>query len=1037
MKKTLLILAAALSGALAASAQTGREWQDPAVNEINRLPMHSTFAAGESMPLDGVWKFHWVRNASERPSGIWQVDYDDASWGAMPVPGMWELNGYGDPLYVNIGYAWRGNFENDPPHVPDAENHVGSYRHTFEVPASWSGKDIFLSIGSATSNVYVWINGRFVGYSEDSKLAAEFDVTKFVKPGENLIALQMFRWSDGTYLEDQDFWRFSGIARGVTLTARDKAHLKDVRITPTFDADYRDAQLRVEVETTPHVKSVGLTLLDAAGEAVAEQQIRPAGGKAGCLFRVADPAKWSAEAPNLYTLRIDVSDGRNVTETVTQPVGFRSVEIRNAQLLVNGQPVKFKGVNLHEHDPRTGHYVDEELLLRDMRLMKAHNVNAIRTCHYPQQRRFYELCDSLGFYVYSEANVESHGMGYDLAAGRTLGNDRAWWPAHETRLRNMYMRCRNYPSVSIFSPANESGNGYNFYKAYEWLEAREKGEGRMNRPICYERAQWEWNTDMFVPMYPAAGMLEEWGREGTDRPVVPCEYSHAMGNSNGSLWLQWQSIYKYPNLQGGFIWDWVDQGFERRDAAGTLYWTYGGDYGDREPSDGNFCCNGLVSPDRTPHPAMAEVRYAYADIAFRPVGPARGSFEVENRFYFTSLDGYDIVYTVEADGKAVRSGTVRLQTAPQQRETVDAAVGKLKPGRNYYLRLRAVTRTDRPGLPAGTVVAEEQFPLQKGALPAYEKEGERLALSTQGDRIEAANDRVRFAVNRTTGAALSYEIDGTELFADGFGVRPNFWRAPVDNDYGDGMPRRTQVWKEASRDADAEVTGRMEGDAAVIAATRALAGGNRVTTTYTVYPSGAVNVRMHFAPGEEPMPEMPRYGVRFRLPERMDAFAYFGRGPEENYWDRKAGTFVGRYETSARRECFPYVRPQETGHHCDTEWIDFGELLIVADSTMEFNALRCTVEDLDGEQAVGRDYQWHNWTKSDSNEADKARNAMRRQTHVNDIPVRDFVEVCLDYRQMGLGGYDSWGKRPEESVTLRTGKLRDWGFTLVPKRARK
>lgn len=528
---------------------------------------------------------------------------------------------------------------------------------------------------------------------------------------------------------------------------------------------------------------------------------------------------------------------RTPERTVYVPfsVGFRRFEFADAAerdakgrpyrvLLVNGQPVKFKGVNLHEHDPRTGHYVDEELLLRDMRLMKAHNVNAIRTCHYPQQRRFYELCDSLGFYVYSEANVESHGMGYDLAAGRTLGNDRAWWPAHETRLRNMYMRCRNYPSVSIFSPANESGNGYNFYKAYEWLEAREKGEGRMNRPICYERAQWEWNTDMFVPMYPTAGMLEEWGREGTDRPVVPCEYSHAMGNSNGSLWLQWQSIYKYPNLQGGFIWDWVDQGFERRDAAGTLYWTYGGDYGDREPSDGNFCCNGLVSPDRTPHPAMAEVRYAYADIAFRPVGPARGSFEVENRFYFTSLEGYDIVYTVEADGKAVRSGTVRLQTAPQQRETVDAAVGKLKPGRNYYLRLRAVTRTDRPGLPAGTVVAEEQFPLQKGALPTYEKEGERLALSTQGDRIEAANDRVRFAVNLTTGAALSYEIDGTELFADGFGVRPNFWRAPVDNDYGDGMPRRTQVWKEASCDADAEVTGRMEGDEAVIAATRALAG---------------------------------------------------------------------------------------------------------------------------------------------------------------------------------------------------------------------
>lgn len=418
---------------------------------------------------------------------------------------------------------------------------------------------------------------------------------------------------------------------------------------------------------------------------------------------------------------------RTPERTVYVPfsVGFRRFEFADAAerdakgrpyrvLLVNGQPVKFKGVNLHEHDPRTGHYVDEELLLRDMRLMKAHNVNAIRTCHYPQQRRFYELCDSLGFYVYSEANVESHGMGYDLAAGRTLGNDRAWWPAHETRLRNMYMRCRNYPSVSIFSPANESGNGYNFYKAYEWLEAREKGEGRMNRPICYERAQWEWNTDMFVPMYPTAGMLEEWGREGTDRPVVPCEYSHAMGNSNGSLWLQWQSIYKYPNLQGGFIWDWVDQGFERRDAAGTLYWTYGGDYGDREPSDGNFCCNGLVSPTARPIPPWPKCVTPTPTSPSVRSGPARGSFEVENRFYFTSLEGYDIVYTVEADGKAVRSGTVRCRLRRSSARRSTRPSGNSNPDGIITCAWRAVTRTDRPGLPAGHGRGRGAVPVAEG-----------------------------------------------------------------------------------------------------------------------------------------------------------------------------------------------------------------------------------------------------------------------------------------------------------------------------------
>ena len=536
--------------------------------------------------------------------------------------------------------------------------------------------------------------------------------------------------------------------------------------------------------------------------------------------------------------------------------------------------------------------------------MKAHNVNAIRTCHYPQQRRFYELCDSLGFYVYSEANVESHGMGYDLAAGRTLGNDRAWWPAHETRLRNMYMRCRNYPSVSIFSPANESGNGYNFYKAYEWLEAREKGEGRMNRPICYERAQWEWNTDMFVPMYPTAGMLEEWGREGTDRPVVPCEYSHAMGNSNGSLWLQWQSIYKYPNLQE------VSSGTgSTRDSNAAMQ---------REPSIGPTAATTATANRATATSA--------ATVSFRPtarpippwpkcVTPTPTSPSIRSTRRREVRGGEPLLFHLARRLRHRLHGRGRRQSGAQRHGAVADCAAAARDGRRG--RRETQTRTELLPAPAGRDAhrpagtarrhgrGRGAVPLQTGALPAYEKEGERLALSTQGDRIEAANDRVRFAVNRTTGAALSYEIDGTELFADGFGVRPNFWRAPVDNDYGDGMPRRTQVWKEASRDADAEVTGRMEGDAAVIAATRALAGGNRVTTTYTVYPSGAVNVRMHFAPGEEPMPEMPRYGVRFRLPERMDAFAYFGRGPEENYWDRKAGTFVGRYETSARRECFP------------------------------------------------------------------------------------------------------------------------------------
>ena len=1071
MKQAFTFLALAVCTAAAAQAPYHR---DLAVLEINREAPRTEFVEFASREaaltrsfeqsdayrsLDGVWKFRYVDDVRTLPADATSAETDGSAWSDIRVPGNWELQGHGTSIYVNTRYEFA-TIDPAPPQLPEAIP-AGVYRRTFTVPDAWAGRAVYLNVGAAKSGVYVYVNGREVGYNEDSKDPAQYRIDGYLSPGENTLALKMTRLSTGSYLECQDFWRISGIERSVYLSAETPDALRDFEVVSTLDDTYRTGLFTLKMLLSGDKTVVaGYELLDREGRTVVSGR-QQAAGEALFHAELPDVTRWTAETPDLYTLLMYVETPER-TVYVPFRVGFRRFEFadiaeRDAKgrpyraLLVNGQPVKFKGVNLHEHDPHTGHYVTEALLLKDLRLMKAHNVNAIRTCHYPQQRRFYELCDSLGFYVYSEANVESHGMGYNLAAGHTLGNNRAWWPAHETRIRNMYMRCRNYPSVSIFSPGNESGNGYNFYKAYEWLEAREKGDGRMNRPICYERAQWEWNTDMFVPMYPTAGMLETWGREGTDRPVVPCEYSHAMGNSNGSLWLQWQSIYKYPNLQGGFIWDWVDQGFERHDASGAPYWTYGGDYGDRKPSDGNFCCNGLVSPDRTPHPAMAEVRYAYADIAFRPVGPAQGTFEVENRFYFKSLDGYDIVYTVEADGREARSGTVRLQTAPQQRERVEVKVGKLLPERNYCLRLRAVTRADAPGLPAGTVVAEEQIPMQRGALPAYTRKGKTLTVKgllsiiecgptgcdfQQGDEITVENEHLTFSVGTATGHVTRYEIDGEEFFADGFGVRPNFWRAPVDNDYGDGMPRRTQVWKEASRDADAEVTGRMEGGAAVIAATRALAGGNLVTTTYTVYPSGALNVRMHFSPGEEPMPEMPRYGVRFRLPERMDAFSYFGRGPEENYWDRKAGTFIGRYETSARRECFPYVRPQETGHHCDTEWIDFGELLIVADSTMEFNALRCSVEDLDGEQAVGRDYQWHNWTESDPNDVDKARNAMRRQTHVNDIPVRDFVEVCLDYRQTGLGGYDSWGKRPEEAVTLRTDKLRDWGFTLVPKRAR-
>lgn len=651
MKKTFLILAAALSGVLAAGAQTGREWQDPAVNEINRLPMRSSFAAGERLSLDGVWKFHWVRNASERPSGIGAVDYDDAAWGSMPVPGMWELNGYGDPVYVNIGYAWRGNFRNDPPYVPDAENHVGSYRRTFDIPASWGGKDIFLSIGSATSNVYVWVNGRFVGYSEDSKLAAQFDITKFVKPGENLIALQMFRWSDGTYLEDQDFWRFAGIARGVELTARDKAHLEDVRITPVLDSEYKDATLRVEVETTPRVKSVGLTLRDAAGGVVAEHRLQPAGGKGGYVFEVADPAKWSAETPNLYTLEIAVSDGRGVTETVTQPVGFRSVEIRDAQLLVNGQPVLIKGADRHEMDPVGGYVVSRERMIEDIRIMKEMNINAVRTSHYPNDPQWYELCDRYGIYVVDGAF-----------------------------------------------------------------------------------------TDIICPMYWGYEQCEKYARNNPSKPLIQCEYAHAMGNSMGGLDHYWELVRKYPSYQGGFIWDFVDQGLVRYEPDGRVSFLYGGDFNDYDATDNSFNCNGIIAPDRTWHPHAYEVQCQYQSIWTTPVDLARGRVEVYNENFFIGLDAYEMEWQLLADGRVVKAGRIGdLDVAPQQRRAYElgfTAADFCPQAKEILVNVAYKLKEKQPLLDIGHTAARQQFVVREYDRVVYYGRG---AHENYADRLSSAD----------------------------------------------------------------------------------------------------------------------------------------------------------------------------------------------------------------------------------------------------------------------------------------------------------
>lgn len=1036
--------------------------------------------------LNGTWKFFFVDSYKDLPQNITDPSVNTSSWDDITVPGNWEVQGHGVAIYTNHGYEFKPK-NPQPPLLPEA-NPVGVYRRDIEIPANWDNRDIYLHIGGAKSGLYVYLNGKEVGYSEDSKNPAEFLINKYLQPGKNVLTLKIFRWSTGSYLECQDFWRMSGIERDVFLWSQPKASIQDFRVVSTLDDTYTNGIFKLAVDLKNHTQetknlNVGYELLDAKGNLVTSEAndiwVSPASPQTASFeYDLKNVAPWSAEHPNLYKLLMTIKEDGKVIEVVPFNVGFRRFEMKQIDqaaengkpytvLLFNGQPVKFKGVNIHEHNPETGHYVTEELMRKDFELMKQNNINAVRLCHYPQDRKFYELCDEYGLYVYDEANIESHGMYYSLKKGGTLGNNPEWLIPHMDRTMNMYERNKNYPSVTFWSLGNEAGNGYNFYQTYLYLKDKEINS--MNRPVNYERALWEWNTDMYVPQYPSAEWLEEIGRKGSDRPVAPSEYSHAMGNSSGNLWDQWKAIYKYPNLQGGFIWDWVDQGILEKDKNGREYYTYGGDYGVNAPSDGNFLCNGIVNPDRTPHPAMAEVKYAHQNIGFEAIDLANGLFRVTNRFYFTNLKKYMVHYSVTANNKVVRSGKVSLDIEPQASKEFTVPVGNLKPqaGTEYFVNFNVTTVEKEPLIPIGHEIACDQFRLPiENPKKTFKTSGPKLTVSTNGDNLSASSSKVNFVFNRKTGIVTSYKVDGTEYFSEGFGIQPNFWRAPTDNDYGNGMPKRLQVWKESSKNfnvTDATVT--MDGNNAEVNVNYLLPAGNLYIVNYTIYPSGAVNVAARFTstdmdaaqtevseatrtatftPGRDAARKeasklnVPRIGVRFRLPASMNQVEYFGRGPAENYLDRNAGSMIGLYKSTAEELYFPYVRPQENGHHTDTRWVSLSTgkkgLLIQADNTIGFNALRNSIEDFDDEEATGLPRQWSNFTPEQVANHDEAaaKNVLRRQHHINDITPRDFVEVCVDLKQQGVAGYDSWGSRPEPAYTLPANREYNWGFTLIP-----
>ena len=1101
------LLAACLAGlagpVLAAGADDKKPyWQDIQTVSVNREEPRTDFmtfgdrtsalnSKFEESPyyrsLNGTWKFYFVDSYKQLPANITDPSVDTSDWHDIKVPGNWEVQGFGTAIYTNHGYEFKPR-NPQPPQLPEA-NPVGVYRRDIEIPAEWMERDIYLQLAGAKSGVYVYVNGKEVGYNEDSKNPAEFLLNPYVKAGKNVLTLKIFRWSTGSYLECQDMWRMSGIERDVFIYSQPKAAVRDFHLKSTLDDTYRNGIFALETdlrnrEQTAANLTIAYELVDKQGKTVVsdEKSVNvPAGESRQVRFdkQIDNVLTWSSEAPNLYKLLLTLKQDGKVTEVIPYNVGFRRIEIKPVEqkaengkpyvlMFVNGQPIKLKGTNIHEHNPATGHYVTEEIMRKDFTLMRLHNINAVRLSHYPQCRRFYELCDEFGIYVYDEANIESHGMYYDLRKGGSLGNNPEWLKPHIYRTINMFERNKNRTSVIIWSLGNEAGNGYNFYQTYLWLKQADKDW--MERPVCYERAQWEWNSDMYVPQYPGAEWLESIGRRGSDRPVVPSEYTHAMGNSNGNLWDQWKAIYKYPNLQGGFIWEWVEHGIDAVDKNGRHYFAYGGDFGVNAPSDGNFVCDGVVSADRTPHPGMSEVKYAYQNMGVEAVDLAAGKFLVKNRFYFTNLKKYMLIYDVKANGKIVRSGKVSLDIAPQGSKEFTVPVSGLKPKTDteYFVDFRLFTVEPEPCVPAGYEIAHEQFRLPINPLPVkIATNGSTLTVKTAGDVLTASSSKVQFVFNKKTGIVTSYRVKGKEYFQDGFGLQPNFWRGPTDNDYGNGAPKREQVWKQSSKDFNVvEASIEMDGKDAVIKADYLLKAGNLYRMTYRIHPSGVVKVnavftstdmdpaktevseatRMAtFTPGNDAAREaasklvVPRIGVRFRLPAAMNQVTYFGRGPEENYVDRNNGTLVDVYKSTAEDLYFAYSRPQENGHHTDTRWLTLEQkggrgLTVRADSLIGFNALRNSVEDFDSEENKDKPYQWSNFSPEEvanHNEA-AAKNVLRRMTHMNDISPRNFVEVCIDMKQEGVAGYNSWGARPEPGYNLPANREYRWGFTLIP-----
>ena len=1026
MTRKVLICALASVGLTAFAQQP--EWQDPNVNAINRAAMHTNYFAYESeqaalkgcrlasdnyMTLNGTWKFNWVQNADQRPTDFYKVDFNDKGWDNIQVPGVWELNGYGDPIYVNVGYPWRSQYKNNPPYVPTVNNHVGTYRKEIELPADWKGRQIMAHFGSVTSNMYLWVNGKFVGYSEDSKLEAEFDLTKYLRPGKNIIAFQVFRWCDGTYLEDQDFFRYSGVGRDCYLYTRTANHIEDIRITPDLDAQYKDGTLQIDIQMKGK-GTVDLKLLDKEGKEVTTAQVKGS-GKQTASMTVSNPAKWTAETPNLYTLVANLQENGKIIESIPVKVGFRKIELKNGQILVNGQAVLFKGADRHEMDPDKGYVVSRERMIQDIKRMKELNINAVRTCHYPDNNLWYDLCDEYGIYVVAEANIESHGMGY---GDETLAKNPLFAKAHLERNQRNVQRGYNHPSIIFWSLGNEAGFGPNFEACYKWVKAEDQ-----SRAVQYEQARTNEYTDIYCPMYLPYNRCEEYCKGDIDKPLIQCEYAHAMGNSQGGFKEYWDLVRKYPKYQGGFIWDFVDQSARWFTKDGKEFYGYGGDFNRYDASDNNFQDNGLISPDRVPNPHAYEVGYIYQNIWVKPVDLQKGEISIYNENFFRDLSDFYAEWQLLANGEVLQSGIINdLKVGPQQtvNQKLNYTLDNICPCKEVLLNVAFKLKNTETLLPAGFAMAQQQLSVREYKAPENLLTEKKIAHDYTSAPVVEDNDSYYLIVKgenfhidfeRRNGYLSLYEVNGLSILDEGAQLTPNFWRAPTDNDMGAGLQKKYLAWKNPEIKLTSLEHATENGLVVVTAKYDMPTVSAKLTLTYRINKEGAIEVTQSMTTDKNAkVSNMFRFGMRAALNKNLSNIQYYGRGPIENYSDRNNSTNIGKYAQTVDEQFYSYIRPQETGTKTDIRWWNQTNkggngIQLVGKTPFSASALHYTMESLD-----------------DGLEKD--------QRHSELVPQTDCVNFCIDKIQMGLGCVNSWGALPLDKYMV---PYQDYEFTFVIK----